>query len=144
MKHDEAPHPSESRSPLVRWLWLAAGGFCLLLGVIGAFLPVMPTVPFVLLAAVCFARGSRKMHDWLRNHPRFGPPLRDWEDGHRIPRRARNLALIMMRTSLSVSAWIMHGHFGWFAWLLLLIAVAVTVYMLQLPLREDKPVSSDE
>ena len=149
MNHQDEPHPSETRPPLIRWLWLTAGGFFLLLGVIGAFLPVLPTVPFVLLAAVCFTRGSKKLHHWLRNHPRFGPPLRDWEDGHCIPRRARNLALIMMWTSLSVSAWLMYPRLGWLTWLLPATAAAVSVYMLRLPLREDKtsakaPTTSDD
>lgn len=143
MKYHESRHPSESRSPLVRWLWLTAGGFCLLLGVIGVFLPVMPTVPFVLLAAVCFARGSRKMHDWLRNHPHFGPPLRDWENDRRIPRRARNIGLAMMWTSLSVTAWLLFEHQRWLSLLLLVTAVAVSAYLLRLPVREA-PSAQDE
>lgn len=130
-------HPSEKHPYLVRWLWLIAGWFFLLLGVIGAFLPVMPTVPFVLLAAACFTRGSKKLHRWLRHHPRFGAQLRDWEDKRCIPRRARNIGLLMMWTSISVTALMLYHRLPWLSWLMLIMAAAVTVYMMSLPLRED-------
>ncbi len=55
------------------------GWFFVVLGFIGVFLPVMPTTPFLLLAALCFSRGSPKFHRWLLNHKVFGPPIEDWE-----------------------------------------------------------------
>ena len=60
-------------SPLVRWLLMAAGSLCVLLGVIGLFLPLLPTTPFMLLAAACYARGSSRFYGWLTTHPLFGP-----------------------------------------------------------------------
>ena len=59
----------------MRTLWTLAGFFCFGLGFIGAFLPLLPTVPFMLLAAYCFARGSERFHEWLITHPTFGPPV---------------------------------------------------------------------
>ncbi len=75
-----------------RWGFIAAGWTCLGLGVIGIFLPVLPTTPLVLLAAWCFSRGSQRLHRWLLEHRLFGPMVRDWEEHHVIRRRAKILA----------------------------------------------------
>ncbi|RYF60990.1 MAG: DUF454 domain-containing protein [Comamonadaceae bacterium] len=75
---------------------LALAGLFLLLGVIGLFLPVVPTVPFLLVAAWAAARCSPELNDWLHNHPQFGKPLCDWRDGGVVPRRAKWLATVMM------------------------------------------------
>jgi len=77
-------------------LWTLLGGLCLLLGAIGIFLPLLPTTPFVLLAAACFARSSPRLHHWLLQHRLFGSMLQEWEQKHCIPCRIRNLALFMM------------------------------------------------
>jgi uncharacterized membrane protein YbaN (DUF454 family) len=77
-------------------LWTLLGGLSLLLGGIGIFLPLLPTTPFVLLAAACFARSSPRLHQWLLQHRLFGSMLQEWEQKHCIPCRIRNLALFMM------------------------------------------------
>jgi uncharacterized membrane protein YbaN (DUF454 family) len=62
------------------------------LGLIGAFLPLLPTVPFLLLSAFCFARSSERLHDWLVSHRVFGPPIQNWRDRGAIGRRAKIFA----------------------------------------------------
>lgn len=74
----------------------ALGFFFVGLGALGVFLPLLPTTPFLLLAAGCFARSSEKWHAWLRDSRLFGPILRDWEARRCIPRGARNFSLISM------------------------------------------------
>lgn len=86
-----------------RGLWALAGGLALLLGMVGAVLPLLPTVPFLLLAAFCFARASTRWHGWLMTHPRLGPPIRDWQDRGAVTRRAKGLATLWMTVSLVVS-----------------------------------------
>jgi uncharacterized membrane protein YbaN (DUF454 family) len=81
---------------LFRWIWVVLGFGSLTLGVIGAVLPVLPTTPFVFLAAACFSRGSERWHRWLRENPRFGRLIRDWEEHRAIRRRARILAISMI------------------------------------------------
>ena len=71
----------------------------------GVVLPLMPTTPFVLLAAACFAKSSPRMHAWLLNSELFGPILQDWEEKHCIGRNAKRLALFMMMVVGGTSIW---------------------------------------
>jgi uncharacterized protein len=101
------PGPAFAPPEIPTWqrtLWQGAGFVSLLLGLIGLFLPLMPTVPFVLLAAACFSRGSRRWEQWLLAHPHFGPPIRDWRTDRAVPLRAKQVATVMMAIS-SVGAW---------------------------------------
>ena len=72
----------------MRTLWLAVGLFFLGIGFLGVALPVVPTTPFLLLAAGSFAKSSPRLHGWLLAHPLFGPPIRNWEDNGAISRPA--------------------------------------------------------
>jgi len=87
-----------------RRLWTAAGLFFVGLGAVGAFLPLLPTVPFLLLALFCFARGNPVWEQRLLDHPTYGPLLRDWRKRRAIPRRAKWAALIAMGVSVLVTA----------------------------------------
>jgi hypothetical protein len=88
----------------VRGLWLVLGGLFLALGLLGVVLPVLPTTPFLLLAAGCFAKSSPRLHRWLVDHPTFGPPIRNWEENGAISRRAKRLAVGSMITVFGASA----------------------------------------
>ncbi|MCL5776717.1 YbaN family protein [Limibaculum sp. FT325] len=87
----------------MRMAWTIAGGTAFAAGFVGAFLPLLPTVPFMLLAAFCFARGSDRFHDWLVNHSRFGPGIRDWRERGAIGRRAKRAAMVALAFSLLLS-----------------------------------------
>lgn len=81
-------------------LWFALGWLSFALGVIGAFLPILPTTPFLILAAFLFSRSSPRVHAWLISLPFAGPSLQEWNE-HRIVRpRAKILCTIMMAISL--------------------------------------------
>lgn len=73
------------------------------LGVLGIFLPLLPTTPFLLLASACFARGSTRLHHWLRTNPVFGRYLSDYEDGRGLPLRGKVVILLLMWASLGYS-----------------------------------------
>ena len=77
----------------MRFLWTIAGWLAFGIGLIGAFVPLLPTVPFMILAAFCFARGSERFHDWLVHHPQFGPAIRDWRKYGAISRRGKVFAV---------------------------------------------------
>lgn len=87
----------------MRALWLALGGMFLGLGLLGVVLPVLPTTPFLLLAAGCFARSSPRLHGWLLGHRLFGPPIRNWEENGAISRRSKRLAVVSMVAVLGLS-----------------------------------------
>jgi len=88
------PADNDSRSSrLLRILFLALGFVFVALGFVGAFLPVLPTTPFLILAATCFARSSPRFEAWLLEHERFGPTLRAWRSRGAIPRNAKLAAL---------------------------------------------------
>ncbi|MEZ5751853.1 MAG: YbaN family protein [Paracoccaceae bacterium] len=88
---------------MLRAFWFVAGGVALVLGIVGVFLPLLPTTPFLLLAAFCFARSSPKVEMWLVEHPRLGPPIRDWRREGAIAPRAKALALGMIGATFALS-----------------------------------------
>ena len=81
-------------------MWSFLGWFFVVLGTIGAALPILPTVPFLILAAYCFERGSPKVHRWLINHPTFGPPLVNWRNHRVIRPRAKAASVICITLSV--------------------------------------------
>ena len=87
----------------MRALWLALGGLFLGLGLLGVLLPVLPTTPFLLLAAGSFAKSSPRLHGWLLAHRTFGPPIRNWEENGAISRKAKRLAVGSMAAVLLLS-----------------------------------------
>lgn len=125
----------EHGSPLVRWLLIAAGSLCVLLGVIGIFLPLLPTTPLMLLAAACFARSSRRFHDWLLANRTFGPLILEWEKHRSIPRRTKLTAIALMSATLAVSI-VFFVEPRWLQGLLAAFGVALAVWMYRIPSRE--------
>lgn len=98
------PFPEESPRAL-RWLLWLAGSVSLGLGILGVVLPGLPTTPFVLLAAACYAKASPRLHGWLRAHRLFGPMVRDWETHRSLSRRTKRFAQVSMLVMVGVSAW---------------------------------------
>lgn len=92
-----------ARTRTARGLWIAAGWVCIALGVIGAFLPVMPTTPFIILAAFCFSKGSERLYAWIVSHKTWGRMIQNWEEHRVIPVKAKVIALSMMALGGTVS-----------------------------------------
>lgn len=88
----------------MRILWALFGGLSLAVGAIGIFLPLLPTVPLLLLAAFCFARSSNRLHGWLLNHPTFGPPIKDWNQNGAINQKAKYLATLSVILAFTLAA----------------------------------------
>lgn len=91
-----------SLSP-ARLLWLALGLSAVALGALGTVLPLLPTTPFMLLAAFAFARSSQRLHDWLLAHRIFGPLIHDWRAHGAISRRAKIFGLLSIAAVLVLS-----------------------------------------
>lgn len=127
----------EHRSRLMRGVFLLAGSVCVLLGVIGLFLPLLPTTPFLLLAAACYARSSRRVYDWLLANRTFGPLIHEWRKHRSIPYRTKLSAIGLMSATMAASI----VFFVRPLWLQLVIAalgVALGIWMYRMPSR-DRP-----
>jgi uncharacterized membrane protein YbaN (DUF454 family) len=92
LKHSDDPSQATSRASAVRVLFACLGGLMLVLGIIGAFLPVMPTTIFLILATWCFGKSSPRLEAWMLDHPQFGPTLRRWREEGAVPRKAKLMA----------------------------------------------------
>ncbi len=90
-------------SRAARLTWLVVGLVALALGAIGIALPLLPTTPFILLAAFCFARSSNRLHEWLVTHDVFGPLIENWRRYGAISRRAKIISVVSMAAVLAIS-----------------------------------------
>ena len=118
-----------------RLLLLILGWLSLITGIIGAFLPLLPTTPLVLLAAWCFSKSSERFHTWLIEHKYFGPIVRDWQSADGIPRRARNRAIIFMWLGMAISILIVSRF--WATIGLVVIGLCVSTYLMRMPIRSE-------
>lgn len=98
----------DETGPLVprglRLVLVSAGLVCVGLGAIGVVTPVLPTTPFLLVAAACFARASPRFYQRLLANPTFGPLIRDWREQRAIPRRAKRTAIALIVVTIGSSA----------------------------------------
>ena len=87
----------------MRFFWLTMGHLAVAVGFIGIFLPVLPTTPFLILAAWAYSKGSVRFESWLLNHPVAGAPIRAWREQGVIPTRAKIISVFMMTISIDLS-----------------------------------------
>ena len=106
-----------------------AGTMCVGLGVLGMFLPLMPTTVFLLLAAYCYSRSSERFHDWLLTNRFLGKYLSSYRSGVGISVRQKISTITLLWISIGISSWLLAASF-WATLLLLAIAIGVTVHLL--------------
>lgn len=87
----------------MRWVWILLGTVSLAMGAIGLFVPLLPTTPFLLLASFAFARSSERVHRWLLEHPRLGPPIRNWHSERSVHRGTKWTASISIAAGFTFS-----------------------------------------
>lgn len=126
------------KESLARALFFTAGTICLLIGVIGVFIPVLPTTPFLLLSAACFLRSSKRMYNWLFSNRFFGEYLMNYREGRGLSLGAKLFTLALLWLTISYSAlyiidfWVVQA-------LLFIIAIAMSAHIILLPtLRKPK------
>ncbi|MEM8987770.1 MAG: YbaN family protein [Pseudomonadota bacterium] len=88
---------------MMRAVWLLIGVTALGLGALGVVLPLLPTTPFILLAAYAFARSSDRLHRWLHTHPAFGPLIKNWRTHGAIDRRTKTVGTVSMAGVFALS-----------------------------------------
>lgn len=119
------------RGKLSRTLWTAAGTIFLSLGAVGIVIPLLPTTPFLLLAAACYARGSERMYNWMMTNKYFGKYLCDYREGRGIPLRVKTSALAFLWVVIGISA-ILATHNLAIRIALLVVGLAVSVHVLSI------------
>ena len=118
-----------------RGLYLIVGLLSLLLGVIGIVVPLLPTVPFILLAAFCFARSSERLHQWLMSHPWFAEALNNWQTKRALNRTLKRRAMIMTTLSFAISITLV--PLIWVKLMLLGMLCGLLIYLWQIPELTD-------
>ena len=110
-------------------IFILIGIVAVILGILGIFLPLLPTTPFLLLASACFARASPRLHNWLQTNKVFGNYLRNYENGYGIPLKAKVWVLVFMWGSMAYSIWRIDLFV--IRILIAVIGVAVSIYLIR-------------
>ena len=121
----------------MKYIYIATGSLFLALGVIGIFLPVLPTTPFLLLAAALFFKGSPRIYNWLLEHKYLGPYIRSFREERAIPLRAKIISVALL--------WITALHcvlflfpYWWLKGMMALVTIGVTIYILSFKTRSAR------
>ena len=114
--------------PFLKWLLITVGALAVGLGVIGIFVPVLPTTPFLLLAAACFMRSSQRLYDWLIHHPWFGAYIRNYREYHAITPCDRAITLTILWGGIGATV-LFAASTWWLRALLGGVAVSVTLHL---------------
>ena len=138
--HQSAQETGPTRlhdSRVVRVLYLTAGFAALTLGAVGVVLPVLPTTPFVLLAAACFARSSPRFHDKLLANRIAGPIIREWVEHRSIPRRVKRWVYLLMALSFGSSILLLTS--AWHQIMLAALGITLVAFIWRIPVRDTDP-----
>ena len=118
-------------NPVLRYALLAVGGLCVALGVLGIFLPILPTTPFLLLAAACYVRSSQRFYQWLLDAPTLAQDVLCYLDGSGMPLKAKKYTLLMLWLTMPLAIYLV--PFWPVRIILGLIGLCVSIYILRLP-----------
>ena len=122
----------------MRAIFVALGAICVVLGAVGTIVPGLPTTPFLLLAATCFARGSRRAHAWILRNRVFGPIIRTWQRERAVSRRVKGVSSVMVIAAVIVSMiWGVHA----LPLRIMLAAIGTVGLVVLLSLPTSRPVS---
>lgn len=119
-----------------KYILIMTGWLAVALGTLGVVLPLLPTTPFILLAAWCFARSSPRFHHWLMYRSWFGGYLRYWQRYRAMPPGAKPRAVVFILITFAVSLWLV--QMTWVRVLLLLILGALLLFMWRIPVVDEK------
>ncbi|ADP11822.1 hypothetical protein EJP617_21410 [Erwinia sp. Ejp617] len=123
-----------------RYILMTLGWLAVILATIGVILPLLPTTPFLLLAAWCFARSSPRFHQWLLHRSMFGRYLRYWQQHHAMPPGVKGKAIVFILLTFALSLWMV--NIFWLRLVLLAILILLIVFIIRLPVHDtgqEKP-----
>jgi uncharacterized membrane protein YbaN (DUF454 family) len=119
---------------LKRRLLITIGTICVAIGVIGIFVPILPTTPFLLLAAACYLRSSPRFHRWLMNNRLFGTYIRNYTEGRGIPIKVKLFTVALLWLTIGISIWLAANLIV--TVILLIIATGVTIHIICIRARK--------
>jgi len=119
---------------LKRRLLIVTGTICVVIGVIGIFVPILPTTPFLLLAAACYLRSSPRFHRWLMNNRLFGTYIRNYTEGRGIPIRVKLFTIALLWLTIGISIWLAANLIV--TVILLIVATGVTIHIVFIRARK--------
>ena len=122
---------------IFRYLLIIAGTIFLGLGIIGIFLPVLPTTPFLLLAAACYARSSKRFYNWLMNNRWFGTYIKNYREGRGVPLKVKVFTITLLWVTILASIFFVIRSF-WIELVLIIIAIGVTIHILMIKTFKQK------
>jgi len=122
---------------ILKYILIGFGWIFVALGIIGIFVPLMPTTVFFILAAASFARSSDRFYSWLINHPRFGKFIKDYREKRGMPLKSKIIAVGMLYLTIGSSAYFFTDSL-WVRLLLISIAIGVSTYILSLKTIRDE------
>ena len=128
---DGSNHINKTSNRLIRWVLLIAGTFFVGLGVLGIFLPLLPTTPFLLLAAACYVRSSKRFYNWLLNNKWFGRYIKNYQEKKGVPLKVKILSISLLWITIIFSA-VFIVHILFVRIILILIAIGVTIHILSI------------
>ena len=124
--------------------WIIGGTVCICLGILGIFLPILPTTPFLLLAAFCYGRGSKRFYHWLVNRSRLGSYIRSYKEGRGIPLKQKVLTIVLLWLTIGFAIGFVATTW-WLKALLLVVAAGVTIHLSKIKTRrQESPGSADQ
>jgi len=127
----------------MRLAYLITGILSLILGFLGIFLPLLPTTPFILLSAYCFAKSSPRLYQWLISNKTFGPVILEWQQHRTLPRKIKKRAVTLIITTFTVTI-IFFINKIYLQFLLLLLASILITYILRIPSRDVTAIAHAE
>ena len=116
------------RKQISKSIWIFGGTICVGLGVLGIFLPVLPTTPFLLLAAFCYGRGSARFYHWLVERSLFSGYIQNYREGRGLPLRQKILSISLLWLTIGTTIWLAVTAW-WLKALLLLVAAGVSIHL---------------
>jgi uncharacterized membrane protein YbaN (DUF454 family) len=119
---------------LKRQLLLAAGTLSLAIGIVGIFVPILPTTPFLLLAAGCYLRSSQRFYNWLMGNRFFGNYIRNYIEGRGIPVKVKLFIIILLWVTIGISIWLVAKPLV--TVILLIVAVGVTLHIIFIRVKQ--------
>jgi uncharacterized membrane protein YbaN (DUF454 family) len=120
---------------LKRYLVIALGTICLAIGIVGIFTPILPTTPFLLLAAYCYLRSSQRFYRWLMNNRVFGSYIRSYTEGRGIPLKVKLFTIALLWVTIGISIWLVANTIV--TVVLLVVAVGVSLHIAFIRRKKD-------